>query len=94
MLFPVKGGALLLNSDLYHERAEIIREKGTNRQQFLNGATDKYTWVDIGSSYLPNEITAAFLFVQLKESKNITERRLDIWSRYHEAFEPFEEINR
>lgn len=89
-----EGGVLLLKSDLYHERAEIIREKGTNRQQFLNGATDKYTWIDIGSSYLPNEITAAFLFAQLQEAKNITERRLDIWSRYHAAFEPFEEINR
>ena len=89
-----EGGALLLKSDLFHERAEIIREKGTNRQQFLNGVTDKYTWVDIGSSYLPNEITAAFLFAQLQEAKNITERRLDIWSRYHKAFEPFEEINR
>ena len=89
-----EGGALLLKSDLFHERAEIICEKGTNRQQFLNGVTDKYTWVDIGSSYLPNEITAAFLFAQLQEAKNITERRLDIWSRYHKAFEPFEEINR
>ena len=89
-----EGGALLLKSDLYHERAEIIREKGTNRQQFLEGLTNKYTWVDIGSSYLPNEITAAFLFAQLQAAEDITEKRLDIWSRYHAAFEPFEEINR
>ncbi|GAG79997.1 unnamed protein product, partial [marine sediment metagenome] len=89
-----EGGALLLKSDLFHERAEIIREKGTNRQQFLEGLTNKYTWVDIGSSYLPNEITAAFLFAQLQAAEDITEKRLDIWSRYHAAFEPFEEINR
>lgn len=82
-----EGGALLINTSDLCERAEIIREKGTNRSQFFRGKVDKYTWVDFGSSYLPSELVAAFLWAQMEESKNITRRRLDIWNEYHAAFE-------
>ena len=85
-----EGGALLVNDDRFAERAEIIREKGTNRSQFFRGQIDKYTWVDIGSSYLPGEVIAAFLWAQMEEAQSITERRLDIWRRYHEAMAPLE----
>jgi dTDP-4-amino-4,6-dideoxygalactose transaminase len=85
-----EGGALLVNDDCFAERAEIIREKGTNRSQFFRGQIDKYTWVDIGSSYLPGEVIAAFLWAQMEEAQSITERRLDIWRRYHEAMAPLE----
>jgi dTDP-4-amino-4,6-dideoxygalactose transaminase len=81
-----EGGALLLNDPRFIERAEIIWEKGTNRSQFFRGAVDKYTWVDLGSSYLPGEITAAFLWAQMEMADAITARRVAIWSRYHEAF--------
>jgi dTDP-4-amino-4,6-dideoxygalactose transaminase len=80
-----EGGALLVNDARFAERAEIIREKGTNRSQFFSGQVDKYTWVDIGSSYLPGEIIAAFLWAQMEEAESITQRRLDIWRYYHEA---------
>ena len=89
-----EGGALLINDPELSERAEIIREKGTNRSKFLLGEVDKYTWVDIGSSYLPSELIAAFLWAQLEEANNITSRRLAIWDRYHAAFEPMEKIGR
>ncbi len=85
-----EGGALLVNDDRFTERAEIIREKGTNRSQFFRGQIDKYTWVDIGSSYLPGEVIAAFLWAQMEEAQNITQRRLDIWQRYHAALAPLE----
>jgi dTDP-4-amino-4,6-dideoxygalactose transaminase len=85
-----EGGALLVNDDSYGQRAEIIREKGTNRSQFFRGDVDKYTWVDVGSSYLPGEITAAFLAAQLEEGESITQRRLAIWDRYHAWAEPLE----
>jgi dTDP-4-amino-4,6-dideoxygalactose transaminase len=85
-----EGGALLVNDDRFAERAEIIREKGTNRSQFFRGQIDKYTWVDIGSSYLPGEVIAAFLWAQMEEAQSITERRLDIWRRYDEALAPLE----
>ncbi|MCJ0826694.1 dTDP-4-amino-4,6-dideoxygalactose transaminase [Luteimonas sp. 50] len=78
-----EGGALLVNDDAYIERAEIIREKGTNRSKFFRGQVDKYTWVDVGSSYLPGEIIAAFLAAQFEEAEKITQRRLDLWQRYH-----------
>lgn len=81
-----EGGALLINQESFVERAEIIREKGTNRSKFFRGQVDKYRWVDIGSSYLPGEITAAFLLAQLEESDSITERRLHIWDGYSRAF--------
>ena len=81
-----EGGALLLNDPRFIDRAEIIWEKGTNRSQFFRGQVDKYTWVDLGSSYLPGEIVAAFLWAQLEEADAITKRRLDIWATYHDAF--------
>jgi dTDP-4-amino-4,6-dideoxygalactose transaminase len=81
-----EGGALLVNDPAYFERAEIIREKGTDRSRFFRGQVDKYTWVDIGSSYLPGEIVAAFLLAQLERAGQITRARLAIWSRYQDVF--------
>lgn len=81
-----EGGALLVNEARFAERAEIIREKGTNRSQFFRGQVDKYTWVDIGSSYLPGEIITAFLWAQMEEADAITRRRLELWNAYHHAF--------
>jgi dTDP-4-amino-4,6-dideoxygalactose transaminase len=89
-----EGGALLINDPALAERAEIIREKGTNRSQFFRGQVDKYTWVDLGSSYLPGEIIAAFLWAQMEEADAITARRLALWERYHAAFEPLERDGR
>ncbi len=80
-----EGGALLINDDRFVERAEIIREKGTNRSKFFRGQVDKYTWVDLGSSYLPGEVIAAFLWAQFEDIDNITQRRLEIWEKYHEG---------
>jgi len=77
-----EGGALLINDPRYIERAEIIREKGTNRSRFFRGEVDKYTWVDVGSSYLPSDILAAFLYAQLEERDNIQARRQAIWEYY------------
>lgn len=85
-----EGGALLINDERFVERAEIIWEKGTNRANFFRGQVDKYTWVDIGSSYLPSEILAAFLFAQLEEVQPITRDRLKTWNQYHRAFEALE----
>lgn len=85
-----EGGALLVNAPDFAERAEIIREKGTNRSQFFRGQVDKYTWVDIGSSYLPGEVIAAFLWAQMEEAQAITARRLALWDRYHAALAPLE----
>lgn len=85
-----EGGALLVNDPVFAERAEIIREKGTNRSQFFRGQVDKYTWVDIGSSYLPGEVIAAFLWAQMEEADNITARRLALWDGYHAALAPLE----
>ncbi|GAP65643.1 TDP-4-oxo-6-deoxy-D-glucose transaminase [Mizugakiibacter sediminis] len=82
-----EGGALLINDDQFVDRAEIIREKGTNRSKFFRGQVDKYTWVDLGSSYLPGEIVAAFLWAQLEEADRITRERLAIWETYHRALE-------
>lgn len=79
-----EGGALLANGLQFAERAEIIREKGTNRSQFFRGQVDKYTWMDIGSSYLPGEIIAAFLAAQIDEADEITRQRLAIWTTYHQ----------
>lgn len=77
-----EGGALLINHPEYIERAEIIREKGTNRSRFFRGQVDKYTWVDLGSSYLPSDILAGFLFAQLEHHQQIQEKRRAIWERY------------
>lgn len=81
-----EGGALLVNNARLSERAEIVREKGTNRSQFFRGQVDKYTWCDYGSSYLCGEMTSAFLAAQLEEAEKITARRKSIWNAYHEAF--------
>jgi len=83
-----EGGALLINDSLYIDRAEIIREKGTNRSKFFRGEVDKYTWVDIGSSYLPGEMNAAFLYAQMENASKITDRRLQIWDLYFKGLEP------
>lgn len=80
-----EGGALLVNDEAHVERAEVIREKGTNRSRFFRGQVDKYTWVDVGSSFLPGEIIAAFLCAQMEEAASITQRRLALWDRYHAA---------
>jgi dTDP-4-amino-4,6-dideoxygalactose transaminase len=85
-----EGGALLVNDARFAERAEVVREKGTNRSQFFRGQVDKYSWVDIGSSYLPGEIIAAFLWAQMQEADSITDRRLGLWAAYHEALAPLE----
>lgn len=89
-----EGGALLLNDDRFAKRAEILREKGTNRSQFFRGQVDKYTWCDIGSSFLPGELIAAFLMAQMEEAQSITERRLDAWNKYHEALAPLEQCGK
>jgi dTDP-4-amino-4,6-dideoxygalactose transaminase len=86
-----EGGALLLRDDALVARAEILREKGTNRSAFFRGQVDKYTWVDLGSSFLPSEIIAAFLWAQLEEADDLTARRLAIWHRYHEALADLEQ---
>src|ERR1051326_441923 len=79
-----EGGALLINDPRYFERAEIIREKGTNRNRFFRGQVDKYTWVDLGSSYLPSDVLAAFLFAQLEARGEIQARRQQVWHFYDE----------
>jgi len=79
-----EGGLLIINDAQFVARAEIIREKGTNRSQFFRGMVDKYTWVDIGSSYLPSEIQAAYLWGQLEQANQITENRLASWNSYYE----------
>jgi dTDP-4-amino-4,6-dideoxygalactose transaminase len=79
-----EGGALLINDPLYMERAEIIREKGTNRSRFFRGEVDRYTWVDVGSSYLPSDMLAAFLFAQLEVWEEIQAKRRRIWEYYRE----------
>ena len=86
-----EGGALLVNDPEFAERAEIIREKGTNRSQFFRGQVDKYTWVDIGSSYLPSEVVAAFLYAQFESAFNITNTRLAAWNYYHSRFDELEQ---
>jgi dTDP-4-amino-4,6-dideoxygalactose transaminase len=85
-----EGGALLINDPAFLERAEIVMEKGTDRSKFFRGEVDKYSWVDIGSSFLANEITAAFLCAQLERADEITQRRLELWNLYYERLEPLE----
>jgi len=85
-----EGGALIINDPTLVERAEVVWEKGTNRVAFASGLVDKYSWVDIGSSFLPNEITAAFLYAQLAAAQRITERRKRAWMRYQRAFADLE----
>lgn len=86
-----EGGSLLVRDAELAQRAEIIREKGTDRGRFFRGEVDKYTWQDIGSSFLPNEMTAAFLWAQLEQAQRITSERLAIWRRYHDLLEPLEQ---
>lgn len=86
-----EGGALLINDPALIDRAEVVREKGTNRARFHRGDVDKYSWVDIGSSYLPGELIAAFLLAQLEHAEELTERRKVNWGHYHASLEPLEE---
>ena len=83
-----EGGALLISDEEKAERAEIIREKGTDRSKFLRGAIDKYTWVDMGSSYLPSELNAAYLLAELEEADMINDNRLASWNAYYELLSP------
>jgi len=85
-----EGGALLVNDPQLSLRAEMIREKGTDRSRFFRGETDKYTWQEVGSSFLPGELIAAFLWAQLEEAKSITDARLKIWDFYHLLLAPLE----
>lgn len=86
-----EGGCLLLNESRWIDRAEIIREKGTDRKKFFRGEVEKYTWVDIGSSYLPSDITAAFLYAQLENAFDVVRLRLKIWQMYHQGFKELEQ---
>lgn len=86
-----EGGALLLRDDKYIEDAEIIREKGTDRAKFFRGQVDKYTWVEAGSSYLPSDMNAAYLWAQLEKADEINENRLTSWNRYYEGLKELEE---
>jgi dTDP-4-amino-4,6-dideoxygalactose transaminase len=85
-----EGGALIVNDPCFIERAEVIREKGTNRTRFFRGEVDKYTWVDVGSSYLPSDLVAAFLFAQLEHANRLLDERRALWRRYHNGFAPLE----
>ena len=85
-----EGGALVINDEKYIERAEILREKGTNRSRFYRGEIDKYSWVDIGSSFLPSEFNVSYLYGQLEIADKINENRLETWNAYNDAFKNFE----
>jgi dTDP-4-amino-4,6-dideoxygalactose transaminase len=87
-----EGGALLINHEKFNARAEILWEKGTNRSQFMRGEVDKYTWVDVGSSFLPSEVTAAFLLGQLERVEKITRIRCQIWNDYYDSFAEAENL--
>lgn len=89
-----EGGAIVLNEAQYMDRAEIIREKGTNRRQVLKGWVDKYTWHDIGSSFLPSDLLAAILSAQLERYDEIMEKRMAIWNAYHEQLKPLEDTGK
>ncbi|HIT12943.1 MAG TPA: dTDP-4-amino-4,6-dideoxygalactose transaminase [Candidatus Scatomonas merdigallinarum] len=86
-----EGGALLFQKDEYLERAEILREKGTDRSKFFRGQVDKYTWVDYGSSYLPSDLNAAYLYAQLEACRDIDARRMSVWELYHRELRPLKE---
>ena len=86
-----EGGALVINNSEYNERAEILREKGTNRAKFFRGQVDKYTWVDFGDSYLPSELNAAYLWAQLEKADEINSNRLTSWKKYYNSFKPLAE---
>lgn len=86
-----EGGLLIINDESFAERAEVIREKGTNRSQFFRGMVDKYQWVDVGSSYLPSELQAAYLWAQLEHANEINESRLNAWQYYWQELQPLAE---
>lgn len=86
-----EGGAILINNSDYIEKAEILREKGTNRSLFFRGQVDKYTWVDFGDSYLQSDLNAAYLWAQLEIADEINNNRLDTWNSYYKAFKPLED---
>lgn len=86
-----EGGAILFNDTAYQEQAEIIREKGTNRSKFFRGQIDKYTWVDYGSSYLPSDMNAAYLWAQLEQADKIQKNRLESWNDYHRELKDLED---
>jgi len=88
-----EGGALLVNDEKLLDRAFTIWEKGTNRREFFLGKVDKYTWHELGSSYLPSEMTAAFLWAQLQQAEYITQKRVEVWHRYHDLLQPLEEAS-
>ncbi|MGZ7042470.1 MAG: dTDP-4-amino-4,6-dideoxygalactose transaminase [Thermoanaerobaculia bacterium] len=89
-----EGGALLINDERFAERAEVIREKGTDRARFFRGQVDKYTWMDLGSSFLPSELTAAFLSAQLDATDDILAKRMRVWNHYHATLEGLERRER
>lgn len=89
-----EGGAIWLNDPNVIERAEIVREKGTDRSQFFRGQIDKYTWRDLGSSFLPSELQAAYLYAQLEQAEQINRKRLDLWQNYYQALQPLAEQGR
>lgn len=89
-----EGGALLFNNELYKEQAEITREKGTNRSKFFRGQIDKYTWVDYGSSYLPSDMNAAYLYAQLEVADDINNQRLERWNQYYNGLLPLQKANK
>ena len=89
-----EGGALVINNPEYNERAEILREKGTNRSKFFRGQVDKYTWVDFGDSYLPSELNAAYLWAQLCAADEINENRMASWNQYYQELKGLEESGR
>lgn len=86
-----EGGALVINDPIYNERAEILREKGTNRSKFLRGQVDKYTWVDFGDSFLPSELNAAHLWAELEKADEINQNRLAAWNNYYQKLKPLAE---
>lgn len=89
-----EGGALLINDPSKNEAAEILREKGTNRSNFLRGQVDKYTWVDYGSSYLPSDLNAAYLYSQLEVADEMNNDRLRTWNKYNDAFQPLKDAGK
>ncbi|WGL99639.1 dTDP-4-amino-4,6-dideoxygalactose transaminase [Arsenophonus sp. aPb] len=89
-----EGGAVLINNPSLIERAEVVREKGTDRSQFFRGQVDKYTWRDIGSSYLMSDLQAAYLWAQLEQAEKVNQRRLDLWKNYYQALKPLAEIGK
>ena len=89
-----EGGAILINHPEYIEKAEVLREKGTNRSKFFRGQVDKYTWVDFGDSFLPSELNAAYLWAQLEMADEINNSRRERWAEYHELLKPLEEAGK